>query len=85
VGIGGNFLAHPHTAATFRREFYLPDIVERMPWTAWEAQGLRGMEAKAREKARTILADHRPEPLEAAQVREIDRIVAAAQRDPAYA
>jgi trimethylamine:corrinoid methyltransferase-like protein len=42
------------------------------------------MEAKAREKARRILADHHPEPLEPAQVREIDRIVAAAESDPRY-
>jgi trimethylamine--corrinoid protein Co-methyltransferase len=84
VGIGGNFLQHPHTAQSFRKEFYLPDIVERMPWAAWEAQEVRGMEAKAREKAKRILAEHHPEPLDAAQVREVERIVQAALRDPAY-
>jgi trimethylamine--corrinoid protein Co-methyltransferase len=84
VGIGGNFLTHPHTASSFRKEFYLPDLVERMPWSAFWAQEVRGMEAKAREKARRILADHHPEPLEPAQVREIDRIVAAAESDPRY-
>ncbi|MHB0877754.1 MAG: trimethylamine methyltransferase family protein [Anaerolineae bacterium] len=82
VGIGGNFLQHPHTAASFRKEFYLPDIVERLPWAAWEAQDTRGMEAKAREKARRLIAEPRPQPLDAAQVREIDAIVAAATRDP---
>ena len=85
VGIGGNFLQHPHTAQNFRKEFYLPDIVERMSWSSWQAQDVRGMEAKAREKARRILAEHHPRPLDAAQEREIDAIVAAAQRDPAYA
>jgi trimethylamine--corrinoid protein Co-methyltransferase len=84
VGIGGNFLQHPHTAQSFRKEFYLPDIVERMPWAAWEAQEVRGMGAKAREKAKRILAEHHPEPLDAAQVREVERIVQAALRDPAY-
>jgi trimethylamine--corrinoid protein Co-methyltransferase len=85
VGIGGNYLLHPHTAENFRKEFYLPDIVERMSWSAWEAQDVRGMEAKAREKAARILAEHHPRPLDAAQEREIDAIVAAMQRDPAYA
>lgn len=84
VGIGGNFLTHPHTAAHFREEFYLPDLVERLPWSAFQAQEVRGMEAKAREKARRILSDHHPEPLEPAQVREIDRIVEAATNDPRY-
>ena len=85
VGIGGNFLQHPHTAKSFRKEFYLPDIVERMSWSSWEAQEVRGMEAKAREKAERILSEHRPRPLDVAQEREIDAIVAAAKRDPAYA
>ena len=80
AGIGGNFLTHPHTAEHFREEFYLPDIVERMPWAAWEAQDVRGIEAKAREKARRILETHYPQPLDAAQVREIDAIVEAARR-----
>jgi len=84
VGIGGNFLSHPHTARHFRREFYLPDIVERLPWAAWKAQDMRGMEAKAREKARRILAEHNPCPLEPTQEREIDAIVEAARHDPAY-
>lgn len=84
VGIGGNFLVHPHTASSYRREFYLPDIVERMSYLAWEAQEVRGMEAKAREKARRIIAEDRPRPLDATQEREIDAIVAAARRDPFY-
>jgi len=84
VGIGGNFLSHPYTASHFRREFYLPDIVERLPWAEWEAQEVQGMEAKAREKALRILAEHHPSPLEPAQEREIDAIVEAARRDPAY-
>jgi trimethylamine--corrinoid protein Co-methyltransferase len=84
VGIGGNFLMHPHTAGHFRQEFYLPDIVERLPWSAWEAQEVRGMEAKARQKAERIIAEHHPQPLDAAQVREVDAIVEAARRDPAY-
>ena len=84
VGIGGNFLTHPHTATHFRQEFYLPDIDERLPWSAWEAQEVRGMEAKARGKAQRILAEHHPKPLDDAQMREVDAIVEAARRDPTY-
>jgi trimethylamine--corrinoid protein Co-methyltransferase len=51
VGPDGNLLAHPHTATHFREEFYLPDIVERMPYAVWEGQDIRDMDAKAREKA----------------------------------
>jgi len=84
VGIGGNFIVHPHTAFNFRKEFYLPDIVERMSYASWEAQEVRGMEAKAREKAKRILREHHPRPLDPTQEREIDAIVAALKRDPSY-
>ena len=81
VGIGGNYLTHPHTAASYRKEFYLSDLVERMPWASWEAQPVRGMEARAAEKARRLIAEERPRPLDAAQEREVDAIVAAAWRE----
>ena len=84
VGIGGNFLAHPHTAKTFRREFWMSELTERLPWETWSRQETRGLEAKARDKARKILAQHQPEPLSAEQARAIDEIVEAARRDPWY-
>ena len=84
VGIGGNFLMHPHTRSSFRKEFWIPDLIERMPWQAWSRQEVRGFEAKAREKANRIIAEHHPEPLSAQQVRDINGIVEAAKKDPWY-
>jgi len=75
VGPGGNFLSHPHTAANFRKEFYLSDLVERLPYSAWELEEFKGIEARAAEKARKILAEHDPHPLTKDQEREIDSIV----------
>jgi trimethylamine--corrinoid protein Co-methyltransferase len=84
VGIGGNFLVHPHTAASFRKEFWMSDLMERLPWDAWNRQETRSFEARARARARKILAEHHPEPLSPAQVAAIDEIVEAAKRDPWY-
>jgi trimethylamine--corrinoid protein Co-methyltransferase len=84
VGIGGNYLSHPHTADNFRKEFWLSDLMERLPWDSWNRQEIRGFEAKARARARKILAEHHPEPLAHEQVTEIDRIVEAARHDPWY-
>jgi len=81
VGIGGNYLTHPHTASHYRQEFFLSDLVERLPWASWEAQPVRGMEAKAVAKAQRLIAQERPHPLDAAQEREVDAIVAAARRE----
>jgi len=84
VGIGGSFLTHPHTAKNFRKEFYTSALIERMPWDSWSSQDVRGFEAKARARARKIIAEHHPEPLSPGQVQEIDMIVDAAKRDPWY-
>lgn len=85
VGIGGNYLTHPHTARTYRREFWLPALMERLPWDTWSAQELRGLEARAAALVEEILASHHPRPLSPEQEREVDRIVEAARRDPRYA
>jgi trimethylamine--corrinoid protein Co-methyltransferase len=84
VGIGGNFLLHESTARLFRRESWLSGLMPRMPWDSWAGQELVGMVAKAKEEARKFIAQHHPQPLSEEQVREIDRIVAAAQKDPFY-
>ncbi len=75
VGPGGNFLTHPHTAQSFRNDFYLSELVERLSWDAWNAQEIKGIEERAAEKARRLMAEHDPHPLSADQEREIDVIV----------
>jgi trimethylamine--corrinoid protein Co-methyltransferase len=84
VGIGGNFLQHDSTARLFRQESWLSSLLPRMPWDAWQDQEIVGMAAKAKEKAREIIASHNPQPLSHEQMQEIDRIVTAAQNDPFY-
>jgi trimethylamine---corrinoid protein Co-methyltransferase len=84
VGIGGNYLMHPHTAASFRQEFWTPLLMERIPFAAWEKQQVKGMEAKASNRVREILSSHHPRPLSIEQERAIDEIVAAARKDPVY-
>jgi trimethylamine--corrinoid protein Co-methyltransferase len=84
VGIGGNYLLHESTARLFRREFWTSQIFERLPWEAWNQQAVRGAEQRAAERAKELILTHHPQPLEEAQVREIDRIVAAARADPLY-
>ena len=75
VGPGGIFIDHPHTATVFRREFFLSDLLERSNWEGFSQQELRGVEERARQKARRLLAEHHPDPLSSDQKREIDRIV----------
>ncbi len=75
VGIGGNYLMHPHTVRNFRKEFWLSDLTERMSWDTWGKEEFRGIEEKAKEKARWIINNHYPEPLDRDKRKMIDEIV----------
>ena len=79
IGIGGNFLQHEDTVTNYRSEFYMSDILERMPLSSWETQDVKGLEEKARQKAMKIIKEHRCEPLDSDIAREIDKIVCSAK------
>lgn len=80
VGPGGNFVADPHTLKFLRGERYTPSLLFRNSREAWVAGGSRTFLERAREKARTILAEHRPSPLPEDVGKALDKLVAEALR-----
>jgi len=82
AGPAGNYLAEPHTAAHYRKELWLPGAVwTRQAWPSWEEGGRSTLGDRTRHHVREILAKHQVEPLDVALARELDRIVACAQRE----
>ena len=80
VGPEGNFIADPHTARHFRREFWLSELTECLNWETYSRKSIRGMERLAAEQVRQIL-DRPLEPvLDQQQIAEIDRIAAHAEK-----
>jgi trimethylamine--corrinoid protein Co-methyltransferase len=81
VGPAGNFLAEEHTVRYFRDEMWLPGPAwTRQTYDLWHSGGGTSFADRLRGRVQDILAAHRSAPLEAALAREIDRIVASAQR-----
>jgi len=80
IGIGGNYIDHENTVKNFRDEFYLSDMLERMPWGLWNQEEFKGIEEKAREKAKRLIQTHRAAPLQPEVEREIDGIVLNAKK-----
>jgi trimethylamine--corrinoid protein Co-methyltransferase len=76
---GKSFLTERHTKDNLRREHWAPTIMDRNRYEVYEQSGSLGMRELAREKAKKILAEHRPVPLPEAAVKEIDEIVERAQ------
>ena len=72
VGPGGNFLFEKHTLKNLRREFFIPEIFDRLR--------LSDMVRAAKEKAKRILATHKPEPLDKEVKEQLRRIIKEAWR-----
>jgi trimethylamine--corrinoid protein Co-methyltransferase len=70
----GNFLAERHTRAHFRA-YWMARIFSRDSYETWNRKGAASVEGAARERARRLLAEHRPPPLPATAETAIDRIL----------
>lgn len=75
VGPGGDYLTSGHTR-THMRELWQARYLDRRPYSQWDADPERP-HREALERARTLLRDHRPQPLDPALDRELARIIAA--------
>jgi trimethylamine--corrinoid protein Co-methyltransferase len=81
VGPGGTFIDRVHTASHFRKELWMPRLLDRDYYQAWLDGGATSMEDRCRERRRDLLAGHQVEPLADDLQRELDRIVAAARTE----
>jgi len=78
VGPGGNFLSQKHTRKHMR-EMYLPRYMDRRPYNAWQEKQ-DGAQDWALAEARRLLAEHQPKELDPQLDKELQRIIAAAER-----
>jgi trimethylamine--corrinoid protein Co-methyltransferase len=81
VGPGGNFLQEKHTLDFFMQEHWQPGIFNRKNLPNWIKDGEKKTDDILLDKAREILATHRPEPLDSEIKNEIDRIWAKARAE----
>jgi len=74
VGSDDHFMVEPHTIKHMR-DLWQPELINRSPYGKWQAEGCREALENAQEKAKWILANHRPEPLEDKLLQEIRKII----------
>ncbi len=78
VGIGGNYLIEPETAAGFREFLNLSPFFAVEPWGT-DGNAAHQWEKMAHDRARQLLATEVPSPLSPVQVEAVDAIVAEAE------
>jgi trimethylamine--corrinoid protein Co-methyltransferase len=79
AGPGGNFLSQKHTRQHMR-DLFLPQFMDRRPYTEWEERKDNAPDW-ALSKARKILSEHQPDPLDERIRTEMERIIAAEEKD----
>jgi len=64
VGPGGNFLTEDHTFKNFKKEMFMPELIDRSVYANWKKSGSKTMETRVNEKVKEILSTYKPEPIE---------------------
>lgn len=83
VGPGGNFLLQQHTRNYFKKEHWIPELIDRNTYDKWVQLGSKTLGQRVNEKVKRILSEYLPEPLAKEQVSEIDAVIARRERSKA--
>ena len=75
VGIGGNYLQDDHTFKYLRSKRCDSLFVKPQTQMSWEANGSKGMVDIAKERARTILKEHQPTPLDEGVAKSLQEVI----------
>ena len=78
VGPGGHYLAQKHTRR-HTRDLFMPQFMDRRPYSEWETKGDDARDW-ATAKARKILAEHQPEPLDPKISEEMEKIIRSVEK-----
>jgi len=78
--LGTHYLTQEHTRKNLLTEHWMPKVSDRLRWEIWEKAGSKGTKELAQERAKKLLAEHRPPPLPDDVLKTIARI---AWRPPA--
>ena len=81
VGCGGHFLAEKHTLKNFKREFWLPKVINRERYHVWEAGGKTTYKERLTQKAKAMIASHQPPQLPADIRRQLQAIINQAEAE----
>ncbi|NIM90654.1 MAG: trimethylamine methyltransferase [Candidatus Aminicenantes bacterium] len=79
IGPGGEYLTSDHTLRHFKENWY-PELISRVPYDRWEKEDKKDLGTKARDRAKYILENHTPQPLEKKLKAELRKIAESRDR-----
>lgn len=81
VGIGGEFVTSMHTFENYKKVQTDPKIFDRRMRESWEALGSKDVLERAKEEAKYILENHKPDPLPAGTEKMLEDMVAEGEEE----
>jgi trimethylamine--corrinoid protein Co-methyltransferase len=79
VGPGGSYLAEKHTREHLLEEHFIPEIFDRNVRQTWSQRGSKDSVQTAKEKARKLLKEHFPKPLDKDVEKRLDVVMKQAK------
>ena len=80
VGHDGHYLAERHTMQHFKEEHFFSELTDKNSYDAWKKAGEKSLVERARERAKDILKEHWPTPLDKDIRKEISEIITRAEK-----
>ncbi len=80
VGPSGHFLGEKHTIDEVRKNFWIPELMNRYRYDEWKAKGATTMGERINQKTCDILQNHECEPLDKKTCERLDAILEKAER-----
>jgi len=74
IGPGGEYLTCDHTLRHFRENWF-PRLISRVPYEKWDKTDKKDLGKRANDRARHLLENHKPRPLEDKIRAELKKIV----------
>ncbi|KPJ80022.1 MAG: hypothetical protein AMS17_21015 [Spirochaetes bacterium DG_61] len=78
--VPGTFLNKTHTRVNWKKEYFVPEVADRLSYQEWLQQGRKSAIDLARERMKEILESHHPDPITPAQDRDIEKILEDARK-----
>ena len=79
VGVGGEYLTHPHTLANAWKVYWPPKLFDREIYGVWEQRGAKEALDVTRGGVREILTTHYPKPLDDDTEKAMDEVIEEAK------
>ena len=75
VGADGNFLVHRHTLEHLAHTQWRPELISRVGYEKWQADGSTSLLTRAKKKLQQVLQEHRPIPIPTDKAQQIQQRV----------